>query len=123
MQGQKECIPCGNDLTTASNGTIEESDCFGMFVAPFNCLSFLVSLYCNWNGLTVTMKRPCIAACHCFMLIILGRVPKVRTSGFRPVILKKKFAKNHPNTHYFKVETNLTGQSFLNSKLFSLLLD
>ena len=56
MQGQKECIPCGNDLTTASNGTIEESDCFGMFVAPFNCLSFLVSLYCNWNGLAVTMK-------------------------------------------------------------------
>lgn len=68
------------------------------------------------------MKRPCTAACHCFMLIILGRVPKVRTSGFRPVILKKKFA-YHPNTHYFKVETNLTGQSFLNSKLFSLLLD
>lgn len=32
VQGQKECIPCGNDLTTASNGTIEESDCFGMFV-------------------------------------------------------------------------------------------
>ena len=94
VQGQNECIRCGNDLITASNGTIEESDCFGMFVALFNYLSFLINLYCNWNGLAVTMKRPCIAPCHCFMLIILGRVPKVRTSGFRPVILKEKFAKN-----------------------------
>ena len=132
VQGQKECIPCGNDLTTASNGTIEESDCFGMFVALFNYLCFLITLYCNWNGLAVTMKRPCIAhfnspctaACHCFMLIILGRVPNVRPGGFRSVILKKKLAKTyHPNTYYFKVETNLTGQSFLNSKLFSLRRD
>lgn len=50
MQGQKECIPCGNDLTTASNGTIEDSDCFGMFVALFNYLSYLITLYCNWVG-------------------------------------------------------------------------
>ena len=97
VQGQKECIPCGNDLTTASNGTIEESDCFGMFVVltiSLSDLSFLITLYCNWNWLSVTMKRPCIAPCHCFMLIILGRVPNVRTGGLRPVILKKRFAKN-----------------------------
>lgn len=80
VQGQKECIPCGNDLTTASNGTIEESDCFGMFVALFNYLNFLINLYCYWNGLAVTMKRPWIAPYHCFMLIILGGVTKVRSS-------------------------------------------
>ena len=29
VQGQTECISCGKNLTTASNGTVEESDCIG----------------------------------------------------------------------------------------------
>ena len=28
-QGQKECILCGENLTTALNGTSKESDCIG----------------------------------------------------------------------------------------------
>ena len=29
VQGQTECICCGKNLTTSSNGTLEESDCIG----------------------------------------------------------------------------------------------
>ena len=29
VQGQTRCIPCGTNLTTAFNGTVEESDCIG----------------------------------------------------------------------------------------------
>ena len=29
VQGQTECIHCGKNLTTSSNGTLEESDCIG----------------------------------------------------------------------------------------------
>ena len=28
-QGQKECIPCGQNFTTSLNGTSKESDCIG----------------------------------------------------------------------------------------------
>ena len=29
LQGKKDCIPCGKNLTTFSNGTVKELDCIG----------------------------------------------------------------------------------------------
>ena len=62
VQGQTECIPCGANLTTAFNGTVEEVDCIGnvsvyssLLLAVLELLmrpnsSFFNNLYYNRNS-------------------------------------------------------------------------
>ena len=43
IQGQKDCVSCGKDLTTISNGTLEEAQCIGnrdVGLLSIHCFAF-----------------------------------------------------------------------------------
>ncbi|KAJ7327690.1 Putative ephrin-receptor like [Desmophyllum pertusum] len=78
VQGQTECIPCGKNLTTAFNGTVEESDCIADCPAgSYSTLNRICSV-CPIGTYQPSQGQPtCIPCAHNLTTISNGTVEEM----------------------------------------------